>query len=636
MKLKKIRSLFSLLAGLLISFTVIGAESIAHDPEADAQKLVTTVWRGGDLEAVKRLLDDGVDINSHGKAGLTAYLAARLRGDTEMQEFLESRGANTKAEMPPRERVAYRLFAPIKTNGAGAAVLIARDGKILFKHGYGLADVSNNVPVTPETKFRIGSITKQFTAAAILKLQEAGKLSVEDKLSKYIADFPRGDEVRLHHLLTHTSGIHSYTSKPDFMETVTKPVKTVDLIESFKNDPYDFDPGKKWLYDNSGYFLLGYIIEKVSGQGYGEFLRQKFFAPLGMTNTGVHQAGTPLEHEALGYQFDKDEQFTRALNWDMSRAGGAGALYSTVEDLYRWNEAIFNGKVLKESSLKAAFTPVKTQENNDDPIDSGYGYGWGVSRLRGTKEISHGGGLQGFSSFLLRLPEKNFTVVVLANALPGAPGVEPGNMAHQLAEIYLGENLDPRPVLKANKNVSPSSFDALTGRYDYTTGILTVTRQGDHLFAQLGEQPRYEIFPKSETEFFWKIVDAQVTFVKDASGKVTKAIHRQNGQTINAPRLGDNIAEAKVDPAGYDALVGRYDYHEGKVFLTVSRDGDRLFAQMTGQPKFEIFPKSPTEFFWKVVSAQVTFVKDVDGKVTKVIHHQGGGTIEAPRVEDKK
>ena len=199
-------------------------------------------------------------------------------------------------------------------------------------------------------------------------------------------------------------------------------------------------------------------------------------------------------------------------------------------------------------------------------------------------------------------------------------------------EIYLGEKLPPRPVVKADKSVSIGTLDLLVGRYDYGVGILTVTREGNHLYAQLTGQPRNEIFPESPTEFFWKVVDARVTFVKDDSGKVTKAMHHQSGQTINAPRM-EETKEAKIDPALYSSLLGRYDYGGGKAILTVTREDDRLFAQLTGQPKFEIFPKSPTEFFWKVVNAQVTFVKDDSGKVIKAVHHQAGRTFAAPKME---
>jgi CubicO group peptidase (beta-lactamase class C family) len=535
------------------------------------------------------------------------------------------------AELQSPEKQADELFNRlIKADDAGMAVLVAQNGKILFEKCYGLADMEHHAPVTPETKFRIGSVTKQFTSAAILKLQEEGRLSVKDKLSKYILDFPRGDEVTLDHLLTHTSGIHSYTSKPDFMLQVTNAITTVDLIKYFKNDPYDFDPGAKWLYDNSGYVLLGYIVEKISGKTYAAFLRENFFQPLGMTNTGVHRSGLNLSHEALGYAY-KDGKFDRAgVNWDMSWGGGAGALYSTVEDLYRWNEAVFNGKVLSEESLKAAFTPVRTKENQGDDLVDGYGYGWFVAKWRGLREISHGGGLAGFSSFLLRLPNENFTVVVLANSAPGSHEVVPDTLAHDLVKFYLGDKLAPRP--EVNKDVSPKAFDAVAGRYEFGGQILTVSKEGDHLFAQFGSEPNLEIFATSETEFFWKDVEAQITFVKDKSGKIVKALMRKNGENINFSRLED-LVEAKVDPASYDSMVGKYDYGQGKAIMTVTREGNRLFAQLTGQPKFEIFPKSATEFFWKVVDAQVTFVKDEKGKVSKAIHHQGGLTITAPKIE---
>jgi CubicO group peptidase (beta-lactamase class C family) len=601
-------------------------------PESQAKKLIAAS-RNGDLDAVKLLLDRGVDVNSRSRAGLAAVQAAKLRGQKEMVEFLVGKGADAHAPLPPAEKLVDSLFGSlVKSDSAGATVLVAQNGKVLFEKGYGLADVEHRVAATPETKFRIGSITKQFTAAAILKLQEEGKLSVNDKLSKFIPDYPRGDEVTIHHLLTHTSGIHSYTSKPEFIESVTAPAKTEDHIKSFKNDPYDFDPGKKWLYNNSGYFLLGYIIEKVSGESYGDFLRKKFFEPLSMKHTGVHRSAATLEHEALGYQFEEGK-FSKALNWDMSKAGGAGALYSTVGDLHRWNEGVFNGKVLKEPTLKSAFTPVVTaDEDTAKPKESGYGYGWSIQNIRGLQEISHGGGLHGFVSYLLRLPKENFTVAVLANCSPPPPGVDPAGLAHEVTELYLGEKLASREMPKLDTKMSPKALDAVVGRYDYGMAILTVMKEGDKVFAQLSGQPKFEIFPRSETEFFWKVVEAEVSFVKNDKGEVTKAVHKQGGQTINAPRLED-LKTAKVDAKIYDDYTGKYDYGQGKAIMTVTREGDRLFAQLTGQPKHEIFPKSESEFFWKVVNAQVTFVRDNSGKVTKAIHEQSGQKFEAPRVE---
>jgi CubicO group peptidase (beta-lactamase class C family) len=620
---------------LLLSHSVLNAEaapSVSPTVDEDAQgtKLITALLSGAGKEGLEKLLNEGLNINSRIKPGLSVYQACMLRGDTELARFLAERGAVTNAPMPARDALVDALFSRVITNnGPGAAVLVARNEKVLFEKGYGLANVSAGIANTPQTKFRIGSITKQFTASAILKLQEKGRLSVEDRLAKFFPDFPRGQEVTLQHLLTHTSGIRSYTDMPGFIEKVTAPISPSELIDSFKNQPYDFAPGKKWHYDNSGYFLLGVIIEKVSGDSYGQFLLKNFFKPLGMRDTGVHRASTALEREALGYQFEGGK-FTNALNWDMSWAGGAGALYSTVDDLYRWNEGIFTTQVLSAASLKAAWTPVRTEDDKNEPSETGYGFGWAMAQFRGVQEISHGGGLNGFSSMLLRLPRQNFTVVVLANALPGA-SPEPGELAHLVTEIYLGDTLPSRPVIAVHP-ITATALDPLVGRYDYHGGILTVSRAGNRLYAQLTGQQRFEIFPKSETEFFWKAADAQVTFVKDEHGKVTKAIHHQNGATFSAPRLED-LTETTIGPADAQAIVGKYDYGQGKTILTVTCEGARVFAQLTGQPKFEIFPKSPSEYFWKAVDAQVSFVKDSSGKVTKAVHYQAGQVLEAPKID---
>ena len=230
--------------------------------------------------------------------------------------------------------------------------------------------------------------------------------------------------------------------------------------------------------------------------------------------------------------------FKRALNWDMSWAAGAGALYSTVEDLYRWNEGIFNGRGLDAASLKTAFTPVKTFENQLNS-DTGYGFGWFIGRHRGLLEIVHGGNLPGFSSFLLHVPDEKFTVTVLANASPGRTNAMPRLLAQQLLDIYLADKLAPLPIV--NTNVSPKSYDALTGRYDFGIQglILTISRRGMHLFSQSTDgQPEAEIFPKSDTEFFSKL-GGQITFVKDSSGKVVKIIAHGGGLDLDAPRVQD-------------------------------------------------------------------------------------------------
>jgi CubicO group peptidase (beta-lactamase class C family) len=330
--------------------------------------------RAGRLDKVKKLVENGADINSTGSEGATALHFAKIKGNKDIISYLISQGADEKRTFPPKENLIVRLLRRgIQYSSPGAAVLVAQNGRIVFQQGYGSADRKNYKRITSETKFRIGSITKQFTASAILLLQEQGKLRVDDRLSKFIPDYPRGNEVTLHHLLTHTSGIHNYTSKPEFWETVTDYRTPEEMIEFFKHDPYDFNPGERWSYSNSGYFLLGYIVEKVSGQSYSDFLKNQIFTPLAMHNSGIY--GTELlTEEALGYSY-KNNKVEKALDRDMSTAYVAGAIYSTVTDLYRWNEAVFNSKVLNTTSLKATFTPVpqdgrKPGDNIQDTIEA--------------------------------------------------------------------------------------------------------------------------------------------------------------------------------------------------------------------------------------------------------------------------
>ena len=490
-----------------------------------------------------------------------------------------------------------------------------------------MANLAHDIPITTQTKFRIGSVTKQFAAAAILKLQEDGKLSVEDPLSKFIPDYPRGDEVTIHHLLTHTSGITSFTSKSDFLSTAASAITTDAMIESFKNDPYDFSPGEKWQYNNSGYFLLGYIIEKVSGMPLAEYWDKTFFQPLGMKNTGVHTNSEVLKHEASGYAFS-DGAVSKAVNWDMSRAGAAGNIYSTVEDLQRWNEAIFDGDILGEESRKVAWTPVKPKENNG-PL---YGYGWMLDEHRGLKRIGHSGGLHGFLSYLARYPEHDLTVVAFHNASPPVPELAPPAVSEMLATAYLWQEMKAKPRFVVDNSVDPKIFDDYVGRYEYGPGaVMIVTRDEGRVLAQLSGQPQFEIFPASESKFFWKVVDAQVEFVRDDEGKVTAARHTQNGRTFDAPKLKDEKIVEVADEI-LDAYVGKYRYSFFAV-LTVRREGNQLLAKMTAQPEFEIFPKSDTEFFWKVVPAEIKFVTNDEGKVEKVIHTQGGKTIEAKKIK---
>ena len=592
---------------------------------AFAEKFTSAAGRGN-LDDMEMLLSHGADIDATNEIGLTALHKAQMSGREDAINLLLENGADPNIKMPDKGMLAAAIFnRVIKGNSPGASVLVAKDGEIIYQNGFGYADIGNRVPFTVDTKSRIGSVTKQFTASAILKLKEKGELSIDDRLSKYVPDFPRGEEVTIHHLLTHTSGIHSYTEKEDFLKTVTLGVEPEEHIKSFKNDKFDFDPGEKWLYSNSGYFLLSYIVEKVSGQSFNDYLKSEFFDSLGMKNTGVHNPRLILENEATGYSYENGK-FQKALDWDMSRAKGAGALYSTVGDLFLWNEGIFNGKALDESSLEAAFTPVTLNDGKKaEAFGTGYGYGWMVNEKGRLKAIQHSGGLHGFNSMLIYYPEIKATVAVLQNCLPMMPGMGAGELAGQISEVFFWEQMKPQESYKVDETVSSDKYDDYVGKYDYSGAIMTVMRDGDRLFAQLATQPRFEIFPRAEDEFFWKVTDAQITFVRDEKGEVTHAVHHQGGNELKAPRVKEE-APTDVDPAVYDQYVGEYNFPQ--LDITVTKEEDKLFAQAAGQPKIELLPRSESEFYSNLVVLKIRFIKDDQGKVVKMIINQSGMELE--------
>jgi CubicO group peptidase (beta-lactamase class C family) len=362
---------------------------------------------------------------------------AKISGRNEIASYLQKLGAK-EVTLPTEETIIDGFYASLKeSKNSAIALLVAIEGKAIYKKAFGYEDIKRKKQATLNTKFKIASITKQVIGAAILKLQENHLLRVTDKLSKYIPDFPRGDEVTLHHLLTHTSGIHNYFSEPALESKFITSITEEELINSFKNKPFDFNPGEKFKYNNSGYFLLGYIIGKVSGKPYGTYLKETFFDPLQMHNTGIHYAGIKLENEAKGY-FNNNGTSVEASSWDMSWVGAAGAMYSTLDDLNKWNQAVFSGTVLKAESLKAALSPVVLNNGkNPDLGGLGYGYGWASSTYRGVERIWHMGLVDGFSSRIAYFPKTKMTVVMLANSLPDVVFDE-----NIIAEVFLWKTME--------------------------------------------------------------------------------------------------------------------------------------------------------------------------------------------------
>ena len=312
----------------------------------------------------------------------------------------------------------------------GAAVAIAKDGKVVFAKGYGRADVEKDVAARPDTVFRIGSITKQFTGAAILLLRDEGKLSIDDPLSKFLPDYPRGKDVTVRHLLTHTSGIKSYTGLKEWRPILAEDRSPEEMVRLFRDLPFEFEPGEKFAYNNSGFFLLGVVVEKAAGLPYGEFLRKKVFEPLEMKGTWVDAPKLEVKSRAVGYKaaqkgFKEDDPIS------MTQPGAAGAMISTVEDLLRWDAALHSGKVLKKESLEEMLTPAKLKDGKA----TRYGYGIFVAGEGERRQVEHGGGINGFVSYLGRFPAKGLAVAVLVNR----QGYEAKALASKALKAFEGE-----------------------------------------------------------------------------------------------------------------------------------------------------------------------------------------------------
>ena len=426
----------------------------------------------------------------------------------------------------PNQEITSRadeyLSTLTKLERFSGSVLIARDGKVLLSKGYGMANLEHDVLNTPQTKFRTASLGKTFTSASVLMLQEQGKLKVEDPICKYVPDCPSAwQPITIHHLLTHTSGIPDLTAVPNFRKTATLPSTVLETIARFKNKPLEFNPGERYSYSNSGYILLGYIIEIVSGKSYAAFLRETIFTPLLMTDTGYDNYDLVLRHRASGYA-RRDESLVNAPYIDMSIPFAAGGLYSTVENLYLWDQALYTQKLLSEKSLAGMFTPLK----------GGYGYGWHIDRQFDRNSVSHGGGINGFSTNLVRFPGDKICIIVLSNV----EMTPVGPISRDLAAIVFGEKYQ-LPTMRVAIKVDPKIYDAYVGRYDRGGDrFLTITREGDRLMGEAVGR-KSELFPESETQFFLKVADTQVTFVKDEKGKIPYLILREGGRDRQLKRV---------------------------------------------------------------------------------------------------
>jgi CubicO group peptidase (beta-lactamase class C family) len=363
------------------------------------------------------------------------------------------------AARPMNEFVSSRDFSGV--------VLVARNGHVLFQKAYRVANREHDVPNKLETKFRVGSVTKQFTAMAVMILAERGKLDLNDPICKYVGSCPKtwaGITVR--HLLNHTSGIPDFTGFPDNDHYERLPMTPLETIARFRDKPLEFLPGERFRYDSSGYLLLGYIIERASGERYEDFLRKNIYEPLGMSDSGYDHPWIILKNRASGYE-RKDGQFVNAMIMEMDTPFGGGSMYSTVGDLLRWDQALYSEKLVSRKSLEQIFTPYQGPYPAVQPWERGwyarhrYGYGWSITKWFGRDLVWHAGIIHGFCSAILRYPQDHALVVVLENMEPNLAGavdpdldMDPMTIANGLSAIAFGLPADTSPISAKNPDAT--------------------------------------------------------------------------------------------------------------------------------------------------------------------------------------
>lgn len=427
------------------------------------------------------------------------------------------------------DSIAHDHLARDRTPGVSIAV--ARDGEIVFQEGYGMADVELGVAARPETVYRIGSVTKQFTAAGIMQLVEEGSVSLDDPITDYLADFPtQGHSVTVRHLLNHTSGIKSYTGMgPAFWSQARLDLSDAELVELFAAEPFDFEPGEEYLYNNSAYFLLGMILEEITGTPYRAWVEGTVFQPLGMESSRYCDESRILPYRAEGYEYDDGELMNDEF-LSMNLPGAAGALCSTVQDLVIWTEALFDGEVVSPESLDLMTTP--TRLNNGEP--RGYGFGLGLARLEGHRKVAHSGGINGFSSYLAHYPDDGITVAVLTNSGSGGPGA----IEEAVARTALGLEI-PEPVVDLPMTAEEMAPYEGTYRLQLPAGTLDlrIFADGDQLMSQATGQGANRIRYQGDDVFVPTFDDSVRLVFEMDGGRAVSLTLLQGGAEFQGTRV---------------------------------------------------------------------------------------------------
>jgi D-alanyl-D-alanine carboxypeptidase len=430
------------------------------------------------------------------------------------------------------QRIDQIMAEAYPADQPGASVLVKRGDEVVLRKGYGLASLEWGVPDDPVTVFPIGSISKQITAVAILRLVQEGRLSLDDPITKFFPDFPDYfHTITIDHLMTHTSGIKSYSAFPDYKLWKGLDLPRDRIVRRLRDEPLEFNAGEHWAYTDSGFYLLGAILEKVYGKSYAEVIQEQIFDRLGMKNSSCDRPGRIVSRRAEGY-LKHGQGFVRASSISPNVSYAAGALLSTVDDLALWSAALNGDSLVRRDLLQRAFTPYRLADGRS----TYYGYGWAINEYEGHQFVAHGGRISGYAAHILRVPDADVLVVVLSNSMDREPN--PDFLATKIASHLIGKPFDPVAVA-----MPEGLARQYVGVYKSARGVTrSIVFDGGRLFVRYGKSRPQEIFFRGHDELFYEYSLARLRFERDATGKVVRlGLKPDYGAEVTAEKVFEGV-----------------------------------------------------------------------------------------------
>lgn len=496
----------------------------------------------------------------------------------------------------------------------GVSVIVVKKGSILYKKGFGIADMEMDLPVKPDMVFRLGSITKQFTAVAILQLADQGKLSLQDDIKKFIPDYGIKEPITVEQLLNHTSGIKSYTNIDTFWSKMRIDLVPREIIRLTEKDTLEFKPGSKWNYNNTGFVILGYIIEKISGKTYEEYVEQNLFKPAGMTSSYYGSESRIIKNRAKGYKRE-GKTYYNSDYISMTLPHAAGSLLSTVEDLWKWNKALYGYKLVGKEWVEKAITPYILPNGES----THYGFGLGIGTVQGSKSIEHSGGIPGFLTNAVYLPAEEVFIAAFSNCdCRGTDGI-----VTKIAAAAIGKpfNFSTIPLSESNARKYEGVYqnEAKEERIiRWANGNLTSKRAG-------GSENILKMYEKDK--FFFETSISFIEFKSNEAGDYNELLFRSSTENSiwkkTNKALPTEVKSLKLDAAALKDFTGAYQLAPTFI-ISITQEGEQLFGQATGQGKFSLQAISPTRFKVQGIEAEVEFKKNAEGKTESLTLYQGG------------